>query len=278
MSQKDKHILTRREALRFIGAGVGTSALAGLCLPLSSCSTLDFFLESEREVTDDTGRVVTVPAEGRLKSIYFTSALAQIFCFTVAPDLLAATSINFSSDQLEYLPEGTENLSYLGSLSQGGQLDIDALKREEVQLIFSISGTDLSDVNIEDALALEKESGIPVFLIDGSYDVIEDTYRVLGECLGRRERAEELATYCSSVRSRVREALSRVPDNELVRYYYAEGPEGLQTEPDNSQHALIFHEACGINVAATIEGNTERNRASVSLEQVVEWNPQVIIA
>lgn len=258
---------------------MGAAAVAAAAgSTLSACSTLDFFLEHDRDVEDDTGRIVCVPAVNKLTRIYFTSPLAQTFCFTMAPDLLAATSTVFTDEQLAYLPEGTEALAYLGSLSNGGQLDVPALKREGVQIIFSISGTDLTDVNVEDALRLEEESGIPVFLIDGSYDVIDSTYRVLGECLGRRERAEELATYCSSVRERVRSTLARVPESERVRYYYAEGPEGLQTEPDSSQHSLVFREAQGVNVAASIEGFSGRDKAAVSLEQVIDWNPQVIIA
>lgn len=275
MPAERPRVLTRREAVKLLGAGALGAATAGM---LGGCSTLDLLFASDRQVTDDTGRVVTVPAEGKLSRIYFTSPLAQTFCFTVAPDLLAATSMIFSSEQLEYLPEGTGSLSYLGSLSQGGQLDIAALQREKVQVIFSISGTDLTDVNVEDALALQEESGIPVFLIDGSYDVIDSTYRVLGDCLGRRERSEELAAYCSSVRQRVRDALARVPESQRVRYYYAEGPEGLQTEPDTSQHSLIFHEARGVNVAANVAGYSGEDKVAVSLEQVVEWDPDVIIA
>lgn len=275
MTGRPPKAFTRRQALRLLGAGAGS--VGASCL-LGSCSTLDFLAGSTREVTDDTGREVVLPATRLLKSVYFTSPLAQTFCFTMAPDLLAATSMIFTDEQLKYLPEGTGELVYLGSLSAGGQLDVPSLQREGVQVVLSISGIDLTDVNIEDALALERESGIPVFLIDGSYDVIGNTYRTLGVCLGRQERAEELAVYCEQVYDRVKSALAGLPDNERVRYYYAEGPEGLLTEPDASQHSLIFRESGGVNVAATVEGVATSSGVAVTLDQVKTWDPDVIIS
>lgn len=246
---------------------------------LFGCTTLDEFFSGERIVADDTGRNVTMPTPATLHSVYFTSALAQVFIFTMAPDLQAGTALTFSKEQLTYLPVDTENLDYLGTLSRGGVIDTAILKQKGVQAIFSISGTDLTDVNIADALALEQESGIPVFLIDGSFDRITDTYRLLGDVLGRVERADELARYCERIYRDVVEAVARVPESELVSYYFAEGPEGLQTEPDASQHSLAFQVARGMNVAADMPLPADRHdMVDVDIDQIKAWDPDVIIA
>lgn len=271
-------MISRRTFLQISGTCVA-SLCASVFLPgCSAADTVNEFITKERVLTDDTGRNVTVPTTSALNSIYFTSALAQIFCFTVAPDLLAGTAIPFEKSQLEYLPAGTEQLAYLGSLSQGGVIDTDMLTYKKVQIIFSISGTDLTDVNVDDALSLQSKTGIPVFLIDGSFKVIADTYRLLGKCLGRQSRAEELASYCENAYQRVTEAVSTVPRDKLVSYYFAEGPEGLQTEPDTSQHSLAFQAARGQNVAANYpmpEGI--REMVPTSIEQVKRWDPDFII-
>lgn len=254
---------------------------------LSGCGGSLDFLNRTRTITDDVGRTVEIPSTARLKKVYFTSPLAQIFCLTLAPDLVGGTCMSFSSEQLEYLPQGTEALDNMGSLSQGGSIDVDALGYHDVQIIFSISGTDLTDVNVEDAIALQDSTGIPVVLIDGSFGCISDSYRLLGECLGRRERAEELARYCEVIYSRVREAVELVPDDQLVSYYFAEGAEGLQTEPNVSQHSLAFQAVRGVNVAADIDPNelgrsagTDNNHdmVNVSMDEVRSWNPDYIIA
>lgn len=245
---------------------------------MSACSAFDGGLAQTRVVTDDVGRQVEIPSARLLSSVYFTSPLAQIFCFTVAPDLLAGTCIQFREDQLELLPDGTERLVFLGSLSNGGSIDLDALDYMDTQVIFSISGVDLTDVNVNDALKLQEDSGIPVVLIDGSFDKISDSYRLLGKCLGREERANQLADYCKSVYERIRESVGEVPADERVSYYFAEGEQGLYTEPNASQHSRVFTVAGGRNVAADLEYVVgSMMMAETTLEQVVSWNPQFII-
>ena len=275
-------IMSRRS---FLLAGLGTLAGAGLLL--AGCQSIDEFFSGERTIIDDIGRQVQIPSASRLASVYFTSPLAQVFCLTAAPDLIGGTCVPFTPEQLEFLPLGTEKLDVMGSLSNGGSIDLEALKMNGVQLIFSISGTDLTDVNIEDALGLQEQTGIPVVLIDGSMDRIGDSYRLLGECLGRRERAEELALFCERIYREVGEAVAAVPDSELVTYYFAEGVEGLQTEPNVSQHSLAFLAARGVNVAADVDPAEEgrsagtrdnRNMVNVGIEEVCAWDPQFIIA
>ena len=72
----------------------------------------------------------------------------------------------------------------------------------------------------------------------------------------------------------MKKAVDSIPEDERVTLYYAEGPEGLQTEPETSSHALTFKIAGAKNVA-DVEGS---NRVEVSLEQVLAWDPEVIIA
>jgi iron complex transport system substrate-binding protein len=261
---------------------VGLAATAGAGLlgasALSGCSRVSELITGKRELIDDVGRLVSLPATGVLNSIYFTSPLAQVFCFTLAPELLAGTSILFNPEQLEFLPEETGSLEYMGSLSRGGSVNTDMLKTRKVQVIFSISGTDLTDVNIEQALALEKQTGIPVFLIDGSFDVIGDTYRLLGKSLGREDRAEGLASFCEEIYQRVTDAVAAVPEHELVSYYYAEGPEGLFTETDASQHSLAFKVARGVNAAAPLgEVSGTQVMTPVEIEKLRDWDPDIII-
>lgn len=276
MSSEMSRCLSRRDFVRL--ASVATASVVGGSV-LSGCSQLDEFFSGERTMVDGGGRTVTVPAPRVLHSVYFTSALAQVFLFTIAPDLLGGTALTFDKNQLAFLPAGTSELDYLGALSNGGSIDVNALKQKDIQLIFSISGTDLTDVNMADALALQEESGIPVFLIDGSFDRIGDTYRLLGEVLGRTERAEELASYCEEIYRKVTDAIADVPPSELVRYYFAEGPEGLQTEPNASEHSLTFQTARGVNVAADLAlPPNRRDMADADIEQIQAWDPEVIIS
>lgn len=266
--------ITRRRFLRAAGV-LAASAVVGA--GFSGCSGFEGMMTGERTVVDDVGRTVTIPAADKLKKVYFTSPLAEIFCFTVDPELMGGTCSSYDKDQLEFLPENMGGLIKMGSLSNGGTIDREALIYNGIQVVFSISGTDLTDVNVSDAEGLQDQTGIPVVLIDGSFNIIADTYRFLGECLGRTQRAEELAGYLEDVYNRVSAAVAQVPDSERVSYYYAEGPQGLQTEPDASQHSLAFQVAGGRNVVEGVGVTAGGGMSNVSLESVVKWNPETII-
>jgi iron complex transport system substrate-binding protein len=99
----------------------------------------------------------------------------------------------------------------------------------------------------------------------------------LGDVLGVPERAEGIAGYLEGIYEEVTAALEGVRDSERVSLYYAEGPFGLSTEPDISQHALTFEVAKANNVAA-VEVTQGLGMTAVSLESVIKWNPEVIVA
>ena len=274
--------ISRRTFLKSLSVGAVGLSLCGLsgCSAGSTGRVISNGPFSDTvTVLDSVGRSVVIPAPHQLRKVYFTSPLAEVFCFTVAPDLLAGTSSRYDEQCLEYLPESMGGLSYLGTLSNGGSIDIEALKYIGTQVVFSISGVGLTDVNISDALELEQQSGIPVVLIDGSFSTIGDTYRFLGECLGRAERGGQLASYCEEIYQRVSQAVARVPEGERVTYYFAEGSEGLSTENGASQHSVAFTAAGGINVAANAaDPGSALLSSEVTIEQIRQWDPQYIIA
>ena len=71
--------------------------------------------------------------------------------------------------------------------------------------------------------------------------------------------------------------MNAIPDEERISVYYAEGPNGLQTEPEGSQHMLGFLEG-GAKCAAQCEVTYGGGMTTVSLEQVLNWDPEIIIS
>ena len=235
-------------------------------------------LMADRTITDDAGREVTIPGVGALQKIYYTGAPGQIFCFTLAPELAAGTTMEFSDAELAYLPEGTGDLPYLGTLSGGKELNPEAIMAEGVQVIFSVTTGKPGDSDVSSADDLQSQTGIPVVVLDGTLDATPTTYRTLGVLLGKEDQAEKLASYCETAFDKVDAAVATVPEDQRVRLYYAEGSEGLQTEPKGSTHSLAFDRAGADNVAQDVEAQKGKGMNPVSLEQVLAWNPQVIIA
>ncbi len=278
MHSDSKRSLTRRD---FVRVG-GTAALAA-ALPaagvLTGCRSEagDAFFRNKRTITDHAGRELTIPTADAIKKVYFTSGLAQVYVFSLKPEVQGGSSGRFTKEQLEYLPAGINDLPYMGSLSDGGEIDREQLLAEGIQLVFSISGVGLTAANISDAEGLQKATDIPVVLVDGSFDVIGDAYRFVGDILGVQERAEKIAVYLEGIYRDVTAALEPVKDDERVSLYYAEGAFGLNTEPNISQHASCFEAAKAKNVAQ-VELTVDLGMTNVSLEAIYKWDPEVIVA
>jgi iron complex transport system substrate-binding protein len=248
---------------------------------LASCggakAAADSVILGERTITDDAGRELTIPTAGKIKSVFFTSALAQVYITSLCPDLLGGTASKFTESQLRFLPDGVEKLPYLGTLNNNGEIDRESLLTEDIDIMFSISGIGLTAQNISEAKSIQAQTGIPVVLVDGSFDKIPKAFRFLGDILGREERAEELAQYCEKSYKAVHDVVETIPEDERITIYYAEGPEGLQTEPETSQHMLGFLEGGALD-AAVCEETYGGGMTDVSLEQVLKWDPEVIVA
>ena len=265
--------LSRRGFVKLVSVAA-VAAAAGV--PLSACNAGEV-ITGETTVVDDWGRELTLPAPDTVEKVFFTSALAEVFVYTLNPDLIAGICSSYNSDQLKYLPDRIAEVPILGTANNGGTVDYETLMAEGIQIIFSISGVDLTEGNLSDAERVQEATGIPVVLIDGQFDKIADAYRFLGECIGEEDRAEVVGQWCETTHAEVVEALSGLAEEDKITFYYAEGPEGLQTEPDESQHALCFKVAGGKNIA-DVEIGGALGMSNVNLEQVMAWDPQVIIA
>ena len=273
---------TRRTFMRACAGGLLVTFAGGAAAgALSGCSGVQQAADSailhKRTVTDDAGREVEIPTPDQITNVFFTSTLAQVYISCLCPDLLGGTASKFDERQLKYLPEGTKDLKYLGTLHNNGEIDRETLLKEDIDIMFSISGIELTQQNISEAIDLQGQTKKPCLLVDGSFDKIPDAFRFLGDCLGREERAEELATFCAEFYDRVHKVVEQIPMDERITVYYAEGPEGLQTEPETSQHMLGFLEG-GALCAAKCEETYGGGMTDVSLEQVLKWDPEVIVS
>jgi iron complex transport system substrate-binding protein len=271
-------MISRRDFSKLLGTGFVVS----LAVPtLSACDSLrgvaDAAILRKRTVTDHANRTLEIPTPSDIKSVFFTSALAQVYITSLCPDLLGGTASKFDKSALRFQPEGVERLPYLGTIHNNGEIDRESLLTEDIDIMFSISGIQLTRQNVSEAEDLQTQTRIPCLLVDGSFTKIPEAFRFLGDILGREARAEELAAFCERSYQSVHEVVATIPEKEKISVYYAEGPEGLQTEPETSQHMLGFLEA-GARCAAQCEITYGGGMTDVSLEQVLQWDPEIIIA
>ncbi|MGL6221415.1 MAG: ABC transporter substrate-binding protein, partial [Lacrimispora sphenoides] len=117
---------------------------------------------------------------------------------------------------------------------------------------------------------------IPVILVKSDLTDLPETYRFLGKLFNKEERGEELATYTQKTLDHAKEITEKIPADKKIRVYYAEEQDGLHTDPSGSSHSQLIDLCGGINVA-DCEITPGYGRTAVSIEQVMKWNPELII-
>ncbi|MBQ6586957.1 MAG: ABC transporter substrate-binding protein [Coriobacteriales bacterium] len=272
LSQK----ISRRRFVQ-LGGMTALGLIAGGLPALSGCRSEagDRIFRGERTITDHAGRTMTVPTPKNIERIYG----GHIYTFSLNPDIIAGSPYYFTKEELAYLPEGTGDLTVLGSMGGDVELDLELLMQMDIQIMFFITNLPITASDISIAKDFQEMTGIPSPIIDASFENIVAAYELLGDILGCEERAKRIGDYCANIYQKVTTALAPVKDEDRVSVYYAEGPFGLSTEPDTSNHALAFEVAKARNVAAAVPLlDAGYGMTGVSLESVIKWDPEVIIA
>lgn len=224
-------------------------------------------------IKDMAGRSIEV--KQNIDSIYSTNPIGTTIIYTFDDTKLAGRNFDLSEKEKKYTTKHYQNIPNLGGwYGKGKTGNIEEIIKAKPDIIISV-GTDATSV--EKADALQKQLGIPVILIDDSFEMISKTYLFLGNLLHNESRGEELAKYCEETLNYAKEVAVSIPEENKIRVYYAEESAGLNTDPKGSTHTRLIEIGGGINVA-DVKMNSGYGRVQVSMEQVLTWNPDLIIA
>jgi iron complex transport system substrate-binding protein len=156
---------------------------------------------------------------------------------------------------------------------QGGDANMEVVLQARPDIIIDVGTVNPSYV--DQANRVQEQTGIPYILIDGSFQKSGETYRMLGDLLGEEARAKLLASYADETLAQLAATLESVPADQRPTAYYGRGDEGLETGLSGSINVEILEAAGASNVAAAAGSG---GLTDVSLEQILAWNPDVIIA
>ncbi len=264
---------------KFKTAAIITMMFILICTLFTGCSSKKATTSSSqpavKTITDHAGRSITIP--GNINKVYFTSPLGMIMVYTLAPEKMAGSSMQFTENDKKYLLPQVKELPYLGGLQMNAKINTEELAKAKPDVIFSIGPDPLSETSISTADKLQQQINIPVIVLDGDINSTEKTLAFLGQMLRVEDRAKELIDYCNKTMQEIVDVSKTIPEAKKVRVYYAEGPKGLATEPKTSPHALLLNIVNAQNVAE-VEAKGGSGMSNVSLEQVLKWNPDVILS
>lgn len=250
------------------------SAVTAKTTTLSDSNVSKSSSTSEQTITDMAGRKLTIPSE--VKKTFSTSQIGIIMLYTLCPDKLCGWGFNLAEEEKKYISSKYYSLPVLGTWSgQNGTGNIEQIIKVHPDVIFSM-GT-LTQSDIDASQKIQDKTGIPVIMVDGSLTKMDKAYDFMGNILNEKTKAKELGDYCNKTITDIKTQVEKIPANKRKKVYYAEGLKGLETDPKGSFHTEVLDFVGGINIA-DVQVKQGFGRAQVSMEQLLSWNPDVIIA
>ncbi len=208
--------------------------------------------------------------------VFGSSPPMTYLIYTLAPQKLAG--LNFAPSNINNLASPTLldasflDLPIIGSFHGGGSsINIETLLSHKVDLILfweddflaSKVSTELAKTGIKRVdLKFRRIADMPASILKA------------GKAMGEVSRAKELSTHAQKL---IDELTLITKDAPKVRYYYAEGVDGLQTECSDSFHTEAMSIAGGENVHKCTQSNV-LGLEKITFETLLSYNPEVIIA
>lgn len=242
-----------------IGAAFAIAAV--MAMPTTADGTET---DGTRTITDMAGNPVTIPANISRIAITCCGGATHEVMVLGGSDMIVAQPAKCVMPQLRVMQPRFGNVIDAGSFDEVNVEEIIALRPDLV----------IASVTSEKGNARIRESGIPVVTVmtgRGNMSLMKREFAMMGESLGKKSDADALLAYWDAKLSLVQQRISQIPPNEKKRVYYMLG-KTTHTNGGAWWGQEFITAAGGINVAEDLGTNRD-----TSLEQVVKWDPDVII-
>ncbi len=230
-----------------------------------------------KKITDMLGRTMEIPAT--LNKVVATSPPMTTVIYMIAPEKLTALNFEWTDAEKEYVPSSYQGLPNIGGWygTQDGSYE-EFIASEPNIVIESIDeGGDGDMSTVEERQT--KFGKISVVAVNDTTNVekVDSSILFIGEVIGATENAQKLVDFNDKYLDEVHKKSANLSDSDKKTVYYAEGNDGLKTNPSGSPHGQLIDLVGGKNVANSLNQANTTSGVQVSIEQVISWNPDVII-
>ncbi|WP_242612538.1 ABC transporter substrate-binding protein [Corticibacter populi] len=213
-----------------------------------------------------------VPRPGR---VFAAGPPAAVLVAALAPQALLGWPQKLTDEARGMLSTTLAGLPVTGRLAgRGSTLSIEALLALQPDLIVDAGTVD--EHYRSTAARVAQQTGIPYVLVDGRLAQSPRQLRELGQWLGVPGRAEALARYADETLALARHYRAQA-GRRPVAAYLARGVDGLETGWAGSINAELLELMGMRNVADSGGGGNLGHVGQVSLEQLLNWDPELIL-
>ena len=224
------------------------------------------------QIMDMAGRTVELP--DKVEKIFSTGPVGTIVLYSLNPDKMVGWNYDLRDGEKEFILEKYHDLPNLGGAGKES-INVEEVLKANPDILIAMETID--DSLISDIEEMEEQLGKPIVLIDDDINKLDEVYELLGKILGEEEKSEILGEYCKKTLLDIEEKSDEITDDMKIKVYYAEGPEGLETEPSGSWHSEVLDMIGGDNVSkTTVKG--DKGKSEISIEQLLNWNPDLILS
>lgn len=224
------------------------------------------------QIVDMADRTVMVPED--VEKILSTGSVGTILIYSLNPDKMVGWNYQLREGEKQYIHEKYHDLPNMGGAGKE-PLNLEEVLKADPDILIAMGKID--DTFVSQVEELQDKLDKPIVILDDNIEKLDESYEVLGRIMGEEEKARELGKYCRETLENIEKFSKEITEDMKVSIYYAEGPAGLETEPANSWHGEVIDMIGGRNVA-DIEVKGEKGKTEVSIEQLIKWDPDIIIS
>ena len=227
-----------------------------------------------RDIIDMSGKMVTIP--DTITKVVAVSPPGTYLLYAIDPLLIGGLNFPPWEDERKFTVKEYSKLPVIGGLAgQSRNINREVLLQVKPDFIVYWAWRDDATSN----KFLESLTPLHFPLVSVRLNSINDypeALRFMGDAVNRKERGETLSKYATNTLTEAQAACARIPDDKKITVYYAEGTDGLSTEPEGSLHAELIPLAGGINVHKGEEVD-HMGMEKISMEQLLLYDPEVIL-
>lgn len=230
-------------------------------------------LAEAKQFTDSGGRQVELP--DKVERVLPAGPPASVTLFTIAPEKMLGWTRAPSPQARAFLPARYAELPEIGRLTgRGNTVNLENVVRLKPDLVLDVGDTTATYVSLADQV--QQQTHIPYVLIGGRLPDSATTLRTIGSLLRVDKRADTLARYAEAILTQTRQRVGKIAPGDRPSIYVARGPRGLETAVAGSIGSEVVDLIAARNVVGA--GTAPRTIVEVSPEQILAWQPDVILA
>ena len=235
-------------------------------------------------ITDAFGREVTIPENPERIAVVGSGSMRYFMYLGLDTDMFVAVDqqdgrlYSYSYELRPYALAHPELKEKQEVGPTKGVVDNEKLLMSGAEILFMGGAT---SSNAEVANEIQEKTGVPVVMFYvGNYvtdsEEIQDSLLMLGEILGKEQRAKDLIAYFDAVEDDLQKRVKGLSADETVyvggvAYNGVHGLDG--TDPTYYPFAVLNLK----NAASEVSSVSQTGYAQISKEKLLEWDPDFII-